>query len=98
MTILKYLGDNKIRIYSFKEKDSSIEGNLLFKYDKIFKSDKTQSTIYEKVGKRIVGNVKKKYNGTNFVWSNWLRENLFEFYKGITPRIVEKIFTSIKGL
>ncbi len=101
MTILKYFWDNTIRIYSFKEKDSSIKGNLLFKYDKIFKNDKTQNTIYEKVGKRIVGNVKKEYNGTNFVWSigqSGSGNTYLSFINELLQELLKIFFISIKGL
>ena len=72
-TLPKYINDSTIGIYSTKEikdKNAPIPGNLSFKYDKVFKSDAAQSEIYEYVGKRIVGDVMKGYNGTIFLMDN----------------------------
>ena len=103
-TTPKYISDNTIGIYSTKEgkeKDSSIPGNLVFKYDKVFKSDTPQNLIYEFVGKRIVGDVMEGYNGTIFAYGQsgsgktytMYGPDIFDdFYKGIIPRIVEDIF------
>ena len=103
-TTPKYISDNTIGIYSTKEaqeKDATIPGNLIFKYDKVFKTDTPQNIIYENVGKRIVGDVMEGYNGTIFAYGQsgsgktytMYGPDIFDdFYKGIIPRIVEDIF------
>ena len=107
-TIPKYENDTTIGIYSTKEikdKDSPIPGNLIFKYDKVFKSDSHQNEIYENVGKRIVGDVMEGYNGTIFAYGQsgsgktytMYGPDIFdETFKGIIPRIVEDIFNYVE--
>ena len=107
-TIPKYISDNTIGIYStkeIKEKDSPVPGNLVFKYDKVFKSDAAQNDIYENVGKRIVGDVMEGYNGTIFAYGQsgsgktytMYGPDIFDdVYKGIIPRIVEDIFNYVE--
>ena len=107
-TIPKYINDATIGIYStkeIKEKDSPIPGNLIFKYDKVFKSDAQQNEIYENVGKRIVGDVMEGYNGTIFAYGQSGSGKTYTMYgpdifddifKGIIPRIVEDIFNYVE--
>ena len=107
-TIPKYINETTIGIYSskeIKEKDSNIPGNLIFKYDKVFKSDSQQNEIYENVGKRIVGDVMEGYNGTIFAYGQsgsgktytmYGPDILDETFKGIIPRIVEDIFNYVE--
>ena len=107
-TTPKYINDTTIGIYStkeFKEKDSPIPGNLIFKYDKVFKSEAAQNLIYENVGKRIVGDVMEGYNGTIFAYGQsgsgktytMYGPDIFDdIYKGIIPRIVEDIFNYVE--
>ena len=107
-TTPKYINDTTIGIYSTKEvkdKDSPIPGNLIFKYDKVFKSETGQNVIYENVGKRIVGDVMEGYNGTIFAYGQsgsgktytMYGPDIFDdIYKGIIPRIVEDIFNYVE--
>ena len=107
-TIPKYVNDTTIGIYStkeIKENDSPIPGNLIFKYDKVFKSDAQQNEIYENVGKRIVGDVMEGYNGTIFAYGQSGSGKTYTMYgpdifddifKGIIPRIVEDIFNYVE--
>ena len=107
-TIPKYENDTTIGIYStneIKDKDTPIPGNLIFKYDKVFKSDSHQNEIYENVGKRIVGDVMEGYNGTIFAYGQsgsgktytMYGPDIFdETFKGIIPRIVEDIFNYVE--
>jgi hypothetical protein len=107
-TTPKYINDATIGIYStkeIKEKDSPIPGNLIFKYDKVFKSDAQQNEIYENVGKRIVGDVMEGYNGTIFAYGQSGSGKTYTMYgpdifddifKGIIPRIVEDIFNYVE--
>ena len=107
-TTPKYINDTTIGIYStkeIKEKDSPIPGNLVFKYDKVFKSDTAQNEIYENVGKRIVGDVMEGYNGTIFAYGQsgsgktytMYGPDIFDdIYKGIIPRIAEDIFNYVE--
>ena len=107
-TTPKYINDTTIGIYSTKEtkeKDSQIPGNLIFKYDKVFKSEAAQNIIYENVGKRIVGDVMEGYNGTIFAYGQsgsgktytMYGPDIFDdIYKGIIPRIVEDIFNYVE--
>ena len=107
-TTPKHINDTTIGIYSTKElkdKDSQIPGNLIFKYDKVFKSDSSQNEIYENVGKRIVDDVMEGYNGTIFAYGQsgsgktytMYGPDIFDdIYKGIIPRIVEDIFNYVE--
>ena len=108
-TTPKYINDTTIGIYSTKEakdKDAQIPGNLIFKYDKVFKSESAQNLIYENVGKRIVGDVMEGYNGTIFAYGQsgsgktytMYGPDIFDdMYKGIIPRIVEDIFNYVEN-
>ena len=107
-TTPKHINDSTIGIYSTKElkdKNSQIPGNLIFKYDKVFKSDSNQNEIYENVGKRIVDDVMEGYNGTIFAYGQsgsgktytMYGPDIFDdIYKGIIPRIVEDIFNYVE--
>lgn len=107
-TISKYINDRIIGIYSTKEiKDKDqIPANLIFKYDKVFKTEATQHEIYENVGKRIVGDVMEGYNGTIFAYGQSGSGKTYTMYgpdifdeefKGIIPRIVEDIFNYVEN-
>ena len=106
-TTPKFISDSTIGIYSNKEiKDKdAIPGNLIFKYDKVFKLDSPQNEIYEYVGKRIVDDVMEGYNGTIFAYGQsgsgktytMYGPDIFDdLYKGIIPRIVEDIFNYVE--
>ena len=107
-TTPKFINESTIGIYSTKEikdKDAQIPGNLIFKYDKVFKLDSPQNEIYEYVGKRIVDDVMEGYNGTIFAYGQsgsgktytMYGPDIFDdLYKGIIPRIVEDIFNYVE--
>ena len=107
-TTPKFIDESTIGIYSTKEikdKDAQIPGNLIFKYDKVFKLDSPQNEIYEYVGKRIVDDVMEGYNGTIFAYGQsgsgktytMYGPDIFDdLYKGIIPRIVEDIFNYVE--
>eukprot|EP01062_Namystynia_karyoxenos_P067453 TRINITY_DN6140_c0_g1_i1.p1 TRINITY_DN6140_c0_g1~~TRINITY_DN6140_c0_g1_i1.p1 ORF type:complete len:892 (+),score=375.29 TRINITY_DN6140_c0_g1_i1:78-2678(+) len=83
-----------------------------FSFDHVFGPDSTQQAVYDQVGKAVVADVFKGYNGTIFVYGQtgsgkshtMMGPNVGEVsgycddetQKGIIPRVVDQIFVNVE--
>ena len=83
-------------------------GSHSFTFDGIFGPDSTQSSIYGVVGRPVVADIFKGYNGTIFVYGQtgsgkshtMMGPGSFcddDELKGIIPRVIEQIFVNVEN-
>jgi kinesin family protein 5 len=100
------IGSKMIVKFPSDSEDTAILNGKCFVFDKVFKPDTTQETVYQATAKEIVEDVLSGYNGTIFAYGQTAsgkthtmegvigNENLH----GIIPRIIQDIFQHIYSM
>ena len=82
------------------------QGKHSFTFDRVFASDSIQTDVYACVGKPVVADVFKGYNGTIFVYGQTGSgkthtmmgpDSSDDVMKGIIPRCVDQIFVNVEN-
>ena len=67
-SIPTFLAHNSLPFLNYLQTLQSKQGKHSFTYDHIFGMDSNQKDVYERVGKPVVEDIFKGYNGTIFVY------------------------------
>ena len=102
----KTTGSKEVVKFPKDADDTCIVGGKVYAFDRVFKPDASQESVYAATAKEIVDDVLSGYNGTIFAYGQTssgkthTMEGVLssEKLQGIIPRIVQDIFTHIYSM